>query len=162
MRLAIAVLVVLVSAVSVFAADPVYLDQLIESPLPSLQQQFPNLKKEGCYRVGENRWLLMAIDKKDQKPWRVIISSQLPCKRAEDIAAMDIRERAGAEIGEATPALLQKLGRPDAAASPDAAMKRLGDIEYFYICRVSEGCARHLSIYARDGVVTAIAEWYSE
>jgi hypothetical protein len=166
MKLASAVsalfLVVLVSGGNAFAADPIYLDQLMESPLASLQQQFPGLRKEGCYRIGVDRYLLMDIDKKDQKPWRVVISSLLPCRRAEDIPAIDVRERVGAELGQKTPETLQKLGRPDAAAAPDTAMKRLGDIEYFYICRVSEGCARHMSIYARDGVVTAIAEWYSE
>jgi hypothetical protein len=41
-------------------------------------------------------------------------------------------------------------------------MRKLGETEYFYICRVSEGCARHTSVLIRDGVVTAISEWYSE
>lgn len=165
MRLATAALtlsLVLLPASHAFAADPVYLDQLIETPLATLQQQFPGLKREGCYRIADSRWLLINIDKKDQKPWRVVVASAIPCKRAEDLPELDVRERAGAELGQTTPAMLQKLGRPDASAAPDSTMKRLGEIEYFYICRLSEGCARHLSVFARDGAVSAIAEWYSE
>ncbi|HKR63980.1 MAG TPA: hypothetical protein VJZ00_09635, partial [Thermoanaerobaculia bacterium] len=52
--------------------QPVYLDQLIETPLATLQTQFPNLKKEGCYRIGDNRFLLISVEsKKEHKPWRV-------------------------------------------------------------------------------------------
>jgi hypothetical protein len=166
MRLATAALalsLVLLPASTALAADPVYIDQLIEMPLPTLQQQFPGLKKEGCYRIGDTRWLFIAIDKKEPKPWRVVVSSVQPCKRAEDLAAaLDVRERAGVELGQTTQEMLAKLGRPDASAAPESAMKRLGEIEYFYICRVSEGCARHKSVFVGDGKVTAIAEWYSE
>lgn len=165
MRLATAALalaVVLLPASRALGADPMYIDQLIETPLSTLQQQFPGLKKEGCYRIAESRWLLINVDKKDQKPWRVIVSSTLPCRRAEEIPPVDLRERAGAELGQKTTEMMQKLGRPDASAAPDAALKKLGEIEYFYICRLSEGCARHMSVYARAGLVTAIAEWYSE
>jgi hypothetical protein len=54
------------------------------------------------------------------------------------------------------------MGRPDASAPPEVQLKKLGDTEYFFICRVSAGCARHTSVFLRDGLVTAIAEWYSE
>ena len=162
MRVAYAVLALLLVAGSAPAADPVYIDQLMEMPLASLQQQFAGLRKEGCYRIGDERYLLIGIDKKDRKPWRVVIASLPPCKRAEDAPLLDVRERRGIEIGQRTTEVVEKLGRPDAAAAPDAAFKRLGDTEYFYICRISEGCARHTSVFVRDGIVTAISEWYSE
>jgi hypothetical protein len=41
-------------------------------------------------------------------------------------------------------------------------MRRFGEMEFFYICRVSEGCARHTSVFLKGGVVSAIVEWYSE
>ena len=42
------------------------------------------------------------------------------------------------------------------------ALKKLGDLEYFYVCRVSDQCARHNSVFIKNGVVTALAEWYSD
>lgn len=163
MRTAIALTALLLLAGSALAADPVYIDQLMEQPLATLQQQFPGLKKEGCFRIGADRYLLIDIEKKDQKPWRVVLTSSAPCRRPEDTAvAIDVRQRKGVELGDRTTILLAKMGRPDAAAAPEAALKKLGDTEYFYICRLSEGCARHSSVFIREGVVTAMAEWYSQ
>jgi hypothetical protein len=152
----------LLLAGSALAADPVYLDQLMEQPLTSLQQQFPGLKKEGCYAIGEGRFLLIDIEKKDHKPWRVVLTGSAPCRRPEDGALMDVRERRGVELGQRTAEVVVKMGRPDASAAPEAELKKLGDTEYFYICRISDGCARHTSVFVRDGVVTAVAEWYSQ
>jgi hypothetical protein len=162
MRTAIA-LAALLLAGSALAADPVYLDQLMERPLVSLQQQFPGLKKEGCYRIGADRFLLIEIEKKDQKPWRVVLTSSAPCRRPEDtLATIDVRQRKGVELGDRTTTLFTKMGRPEASAAPETSLKKLGDTEYFYICRVSEQCARHTSVFMRDGMVTAVAEWYSQ
>lgn len=162
MRSAIAFAALLFAA-GAMAADPVYIDQLMEQPLSSLQQQFPGLRKEGCYRIAADRYLLIEIEKKDQKPWRVVLTSTPPCRRPDDLsAALDVRQRKGVELGERTSAILTKMGRPDAAAAPEAALKKLGDTEYFFICRVSESCARHTSVLVKEGVVTAIAEWYSQ
>lgn len=163
MRVAIAVLTLLLTTVSIHAQQEVlYLDQLMEMPLASLQQQFPKLRKEGCYQIAADRFLWIDMDKRDRKPWRVAISSSLPCKRAENGPALDVRERAGIDLGESTVKIVEKMGRPDASAAPEAPLRKLGETEYFYICRVSEGCARHTSVFVRDGIVTAIAEWYSE
>ena len=162
MRLTFAVVALLVAG-SALAADPVYLDALVESPLSTLQQQFPTLRKEGCYRIGADRYLWIEIDKKDQKPWRIVLSSVAPCRRPEDLpAALDVRHRSEVVLGSKTLDVLAKLKRPDASAPPDGPLRKFGDTEYFFICRVSEGCARHTSVYMRDGLVTAIAEWYSE
>ncbi len=124
----------LLSAGSELAADPVYIDQLMEQSLPTLQQQFPGLKKEGCYRIGADRFLLIDIEKKDQKPWRVVLTSTAPCRRPEDTAvAVDVQQRKGVTLGDRTTALLAKMGIPDDAAAPESALKNLGDTEYFYI-----------------------------
>ncbi|HVG24648.1 MAG TPA: hypothetical protein VND45_10870 [Thermoanaerobaculia bacterium] len=160
MRNAIA-LAALLFAGSAFAADPVYIDQLMEQPLPALQQQFPGLKKEGCYRVGTDRFLLIDVEKKEQKPWRVVLTGSAPCRHPEDAALMDVRQRHGVQLGMSTTALVAAMGRPEASAAPEATLKKLGDLEYFYLCRISEGCARHTSVFVREGVVTAVAEWYS-
>ena len=162
MRNAIAWTALLLLAGSAAAADPVYIDQLMEQQLTSLQRQFPGLKKDGCYRIGADRFLLIDVAKKDQKPWRVVLTSSPPCRRPEDVAAMDVRLRRGVELGQRTRDVLEMMGRPDASAAPESSLRKLGDTEYFYICQVSEGCARHTSIFVRDGIVTAIAEWYSE
>jgi hypothetical protein len=162
MRFVLAFVSLLLVAVNSRAAEPVYLDQLIEMPLDTLQSYFPGLRKEGCYRVAENRYLLLTMDKKDGKPWRVALSGEVPCRRAEDVQYMDVQHRKGIEIGDSTVKIVEKMGRPDAAAEPETAMRKLGEIEYFYVCRVSEGCARHTSIFIRNGVVSAIAEWYSQ
>ena len=162
MRLAYAVLALLFT-VGAAAADPIYLDQLMETPLATLQQQFPGLKKEGCYRVAADRYVLIDIEKKDAKPWRVALASTPPCRRPEDLpVALDVRHRKGVELGQRTMQVLEAMGRPDASAAPEPALKRLGDTEYFYICRVSEGCARHTSVFVREGLVSAITEWYSD
>lgn len=161
-RLVLAFVALLLVPVSSRAADPVYLDQLMEMPLTSLQAQFgEGLRKEGCYRVGEGRYLLITMDKKDGKPWRVALSGAEPCRRATDGPLLDIRQRKGVELGDSTIVVVEKMGRPDAAAEPETALRKLGDMEYFYVCRVSEGCARHTSIFIRNGLVTGIAEWYS-
>ena len=161
MKLAYAVLALLLA--TGVAADPVYLDQLMEMPLATLQQQFPGLKKEGCYRIAEDRYVLIAIDRREGKPWRVALAAAPPCRRPDDLpAALDVRERKGLELGDRTVQVLEVMGRPDASAAPEPSLKRLGDTEYFYICRLSEGCARHTSIFVRDGLVSAISEWYSE
>lgn len=163
MRVRLAVLSFLLVAIQVHAADPVYLDQLIETPLATLQTQFPNLKKEGCYRIGEGRYLLISVDpKKERKPWRIAVTSVEPCRRPEDAPSLDVQERAGIQLGESTLAVVQRMGRPDASAPPEQPLRKLGDTEFFFICRLSEGCARHTSVFLRDGIVTAIAEWYSE
>ena len=152
----------LVAAVSAKAADPLYLDELAETPLATLQQQFPTLAKEGCYALSAGRYLAISIDKKDQKPWRVTLAGDPPCRRPENGPQVDVRARSGVELGDTASAVVQRLGRPDASAAPEANQKRLGDTEYFFICRVSEGCARHTSVYVKHGVVSAISEWYSE
>jgi hypothetical protein len=162
MRLALTFVTLLLVAVSSRAADTVYLDELIESPLSALQARFPELRKEGCYRVGENRYLLITMDKKSDKPWRVTLASAAPCRKPIDSVELEVRHRGGVELGHSTLEVVTNLGRPDASADPDKALQRLGEIEYFYICRVSEGCARHSSVFIRDGVVSAISEWYSE
>jgi hypothetical protein len=162
MRTAIA-FAALLFAGSALAADPVYIDQLMEQPLSALQRQFPGLKKDGCYRIAADRYLFIEMEKKEQKPWRVVLTGTAPCRRPDDLAvAMDVRQRKGVELGERTSAILAKMGRPDAAAAPEAMLKKLGDTEYFYICRVSDQCARHTSVVVKEGVVTAIAEWYSQ
>lgn len=162
MRVIFAILIVLLIAGSSASADPIFIDQLVESPLETLREQFPRLRNEGCYRIGPQRHLLIVMDRKDQKPWRVVISTDPPCRRPEDGPLLDVQERSGIDLGVQAQDMLSTMGRPDAAAAPDAALRRLGDTEYFYICRVSEGCARHLSFFTRDGIVTAIAQWYSE
>jgi hypothetical protein len=102
MRLPFAVLALLFAA-SV-AADPVYLDQLMETPLATLQQQFPGLKKDGCYRVADGRYVLLDISRKEGKPWRVALTDTAPCKRPEDLAAaLDVRHRKGVERAAPTP-----------------------------------------------------------
>lgn len=161
MRLPFAVLALLVAAGA--SADPIYLDQLMESSLATLQQQFPGLKKEGCYRVAADRYVLIDIERKEGKPWRVALTNTPPCRRPEDLPeALDVRHRKGVDLGQRTVDVLQHMGRPDASAPPEPSLKRLGDTEYFYICRLSEGCARHTSVFVRDGLVSAITEWYSE
>lgn len=162
MRVAFTVVVALLIAGSL-AADPIYLDAMMEMQLAELQKDFPSLRKEGCYRIGADRFLLIEIEKKDQKPARIVLSSVAPCRRPEDtLVAMDVRHRKEIDLGAKTLEVLEKMKRPDASAPPDGALRKLGDTEYFYICRVSEGCARHTSVFMRDGVVSAIAEWYSE
>jgi hypothetical protein len=162
MRVAVTLLAVLLAATGARAADPVYLDQLIETPAATLEAQFGRMKHDGCFQIAPERFLFITMDKKDRKPWRVIYSSIEPCKRPVAGPQLEIRERNGVSLGDTTVSVLERLGRPDAAAAPDQSMKKLGETEYFYICRVEEGCARHTSVLIHDGVVTAISEWYSE
>lgn len=162
MRLGIAVAGLLAVATNLQAADPIYIDQLMETPLSRLQQTWPNLKSDGCWQLVNGQYLHITIDKKDEKPWRVTLAADPPCRRAERTGDFDIQSRSGIKLGDTTLAIVERLGRPDASAAPDAAQKRLGETEYFYICRLTEGCARHSSVFVRDGRVTAISEWYSE
>jgi hypothetical protein len=162
MRLALVFVVLLAVPVSDVTAEPVFIDQLMEMSLSALQQQFPKLRNEGCYRIAPERYLWIDMEKKDKKPWRVALTSTPPCRRPEEGPVVDVRDRSGLDLGTRTREVLEKLGRPDASAAPENAFKQLGETEYFYICRVSEGCARHTSVFMRDGVVTAIASWYSE
>ena len=163
MRTVLAFVSLLLVAVSSRAADPLYLDQLIETPLATLQTQFgEGLRKEGCYRVAPDRYLLLTMDKKDGKPWRVALSADLPCRKPADGPAIDVRHRKGVELGDSTIQVVEKMGRPDAAAAPETALKRLGEMEYFYVCRLSDSCARHTSVFIKEGLVSAIAEWYSD
>ena len=161
MRLVFAFVSLLLAALELRAADPLYLDQLIEMPLAELQTQFPGLRKEGCYRIEGGRYFLITMDKKGGKPWRVALSTEQPCRRVEELPTLDIRERKGVELGNSTVMVIEKMGRPDAAAEPDTTLRKLGDTEYFYVCKVSEMCARHTSVFIRAGLVTGIAEWYS-
>jgi hypothetical protein len=149
-------------AASSYAADPVYLDQLIETPLTTLQLQFGAIKKEGCFALADGRFLLITINRKDGKPWRVAIANDAPCRKPGTGPAVDVRHRKGVQLGDTTVAVIEKLGRPDAATAPETELKRLGETEYLYMCRVSEGCAPHTSVFMRNGHVTAVAEWYSE
>ena len=161
MRVAGAVLTLLLITTGAGAQEPVYLDQLMEMPLASLQQYFPKLRKEGCYQIASERYLMIDMDR-DRKPWRVVLASSLPCRRAENGPALDVRERANIDLGHSSVEIVEKMGRPDASTKPEAAMRRLGELEYLFMCRVSEGCARHTSVFVREGTVTAISEWYSE
>src|SRR5688500_7304818 len=117
MRVRLAVLSLLLIAIRAQAADPVYIDQLIETPLATLQTQFPSLKKESCYRIGEGRFLLISVDnKKEHKPWRIAVTSVEPCKRPEDIPPMDVQARGGIQLGHSSIDVVKHLGRPDASA----------------------------------------------
>lgn len=162
MRVALAVASLLLFAHSGHAADPIYLDELVETPAASLKSMFAGMKREGCYRLGETRYVLLTIDKKDQKPWRVMLSTPVPCRRAETGPAIEIRTRSGVDLGNSQVQVVAKMGRPDTSSTPETAMRKFADVEFFYLCRVSEGCARHTSVFFKDGVVTAISEWYSE
>lgn len=163
MRIALAVSSLLFVTASAFAqTEPVYLDVLTETPVSELRTTFSTLKKEGCYRIGEDRYLMITIDKKDQKPWRVILANEVPCRRAETGPALDVQLRKGVQIGDSQVSVVQRLGRPDTANPPEPAQKKLGDTEFLYICRVSPECARHTSVFIKAGVVSAMAEWYSE
>ena len=162
MRKTAAVLAYLLAASAAAAAEPTYIDQLMEAPVTTLQSTFAGLKKEGCYRIGEDRYVMVTIDAKDQKPWRIFVTSMPPCRRPETGPAIDLRLRSGVELGQSQLEIVERLGRPDTADPPEHSQRRLGDIEYFYLCRVSDMCARHTSIFVRDGVVTAFGEWYSE
>lgn len=162
MRLAIAFLTMVFTAAAASAADPVYLDQVIEMPLATLEAQLGPIKREGCFQIGPDRFLLVTVNRKDGKPARVVLSSIEPCKKPVAAPPLDVRERNGVSLGDKTLDVVTRLGRPDAAAVPDPALRKLGETEYFYICRIEEGCARHTSVFMRDGLVTAIAEWYSE
>ena len=161
MRVAFSVLSLLFVAAA-GAAEPVYLDELMETPVARLQSMFPELRKEGCYRIAEDRYVLITIDKKDEKPWRVVVASTPPCRRAETGPAIDLRVRTGIELGQSQIAVVERMGRPDTAAAAEPAMKKFGDMEFFYVCRVSESCARHTSVFLKHGLVSAVAEWYSE
>jgi len=161
MRLPVAV-VALLAITAGAAADPVFIDQLMEMPLESLQQQFPKLRNDGCYQIGPDRFLRIEVDRKERKPSRISLSSDAPCRRPEEGPALEVRERTGIDLGAATLTVLEKMGRPDASAAPEGAFKRFGETEYFYICRTSEGCARHTSVFVRNGLVSAISSWYSE
>lgn len=162
MRVARVMVALLLTATASYAADPVYIDELVETPLASLQQHFPKLRHEGCYQLFADRYLLVTMDKKDAKPWRVVMSNVAPCRRPEPGPQMDVRLRAGVELGNSSVEVVSRLGRPDASSAPEPALRRLGEVEYFYVCRVSEGCARHTSVFIKDGAVTALSEWYSE
>jgi hypothetical protein len=163
MRVAAAVLTLLLAAGSSFAqSEPVYLDQLMEMPLAELQPSFPGLKKDGCYRIAEERYIHIEIDKKDQKPRLIVLSNVAPCRRAETGPAIDARLRSGVNIGDTQLQVIERLGRPDTANPPEHAQRKLGETEFFYICRVSPECARHTSVFLVDGRVTAVSEWYSE
>ena len=162
MRVALSVLALLFVAAASSAADPVYIDELMEMPVARLQTTFSGLKKEGCYRIAENRYVLVQIDKKDLKPWRVILSTEPPCRRAETGPVIDLRLRTGIDLGQTQVDVVKTMKRPETAQPTDTALRRFGDMEWVYICRVSEGCARHTSVFFKDGVVSAISEWYSE
>lgn len=157
---------VLVAALSVAAAEPqgpLYIDDVVEAPLEQLQSVFPGLQKEGCYRINDSAHLLLTIDEKAEKPWRVVLASAPPCGEVEDIAGfLDIRHRSGVRLGDSAERVVERLGRPEMSDAPQPPHRGLGDIEYFYLCRVSEMCARHTSIFLRRGKVIAIAEWYSQ
>ncbi|HYH09114.1 MAG TPA: hypothetical protein VEK11_18845 [Thermoanaerobaculia bacterium] len=160
MRVALFVFALLLAGSA--AAEPVYMDELVETPLATLQTLFPGLRKEGCYRLANGQHLQITMDKKDGKPWRVSLATQTPCRKVQEGPTLDLRHRKGVALGDSTLDIIEKMGRPDASAAPDAALRKLGETEYLYMCRVSEGCARHTSVFIRDGVVSAVSEWYSE
>jgi hypothetical protein len=162
MRVALSVLALLFVAAAGSAADPMYIDELMETPVARLHTTFTTLRKEGCYRIADNRYVLVQIDKKDLKPWRVVLATEPPCRRAETGPVIDLRERAGIDLGQTQVDVVKTMKRPETAQPTDTALRRFGEMEWFYICRVSDGCARHTSVFFKGGVVSAISEWYSE
>lgn len=163
MRDAAAVLALTFAISGSIAADPVYIDQLMETPVEALQTHFAGLRKDGCYKLPDGYFVLVNIDRKAGKPSRVALAATEPCRRPQDVRTpMDLRHRKGVAIGDGTGAILEKMGPPDAMSDAEPKLRQLGETEYFYICRVDQDCARHTSIFTRDGLVTAIAEWYSD
>src|SRR5690349_24814550 len=106
MRVAVAFLALVLTTAVAQAADPIYLDQLIETPADTLEAQLGKMKREGCFQIGADRFLFITMDKKDRKPWRVVLSSIEPCKKPVQVAEMDVRERNGVNIGDTTPNVL--------------------------------------------------------
>ena len=163
MRHAAAVLALMMIVSGSIAADPVYIDQLMETPVETLQTHFAGLKRNGCYKLQDGRFVLVNVDRKTGKPWRIALSAGEPCRSADEVRTpMDLQHRKGLLLGEGTAAILEKLGRPDAMTETEPKLEMLGEMEYFFICRVDQDCARHTSVFTRDGMVTAIAEWYSD
>lgn len=163
MRLAPAVLALTLAVSGSIAADPIYIDQLMETPLDALQTHFAGLKRDGCYTLPDGRFVLVNVNRGEQKAWRIAITADAPCRRPAAVRTpMDLQQRKGVAIGDSAADVVAKLGRPDAATDTDSKLRKFGDSEYFYVCRVDQECARHTSIFMRDGLVSAIAEWYSE
>ena len=152
----------LLLAASASAQQTIYLDELVETPLATLQTLFPNLRKEGCYKLANGQFLMLTMDKKEGTPQRVSIANAAPCRKAQDGPALEIRHRKEVALGDSTLDVVEKLGRPDASAAAEAALKKLGDTEYFYMCRATAGCTRVTSVFMRDGVVTGMSEWHSQ
>ena len=163
MRIGPVVLALLMLVSARAYADAVYIDELMQTPLDVLQTHFEGLKKDGCYRLADGRYVLLNVDRRSKKPQRVVISASEPCKRpAAARTPMDLRHRGGIEIGDSTLVVLEKMGRPDASAAPEAAFRGLGDLEYFYVCRAEAECVKNTSVFVRQGSVSAISEWYSD
>jgi hypothetical protein len=163
MRFGPVVLALLVAAGARVHADAVFIDELMQTPLEVLQTHFEGLKKDGCYRLPDGRYVVLNVDRKTKKPQRVVISASEPCKRPADARTpIDLRHRSGVEIGDTTLVVLEKMGRPDASAAPETAFKELGELEYFYVCRAEAECVKHTSVFVREGAVSAISEWYSK
>lgn len=162
MRIAPAVLALTIAVGGSTAADPIYIDQLMDTPLSALQTHFPGLKRDGCYSLADGRFVLVNVHRREEKPWRVAITAEAPCRRPAAVRTpMDLQQREGVAIGDTTAEVIGRLGSPEAATQTDSNLRNLGDSEYLYICRTSQ-CVRHTSIFMRDGAVSAIAEWYSE
>jgi hypothetical protein len=163
MRFGPVVLALLMTASARLHADAVFIDELMQTPLDVLQTHFEGLKRDGCYRLPDGRYVLLNVDRKTKKPQRVVISASEPCKRPADARTpIELRHRGGIAIGDTTLVVLEKMGRPDASAAPGSDFRQLGDLEYFYVCRAEAECLKHTSVFVREGVVTAISEWYSE
>lgn len=163
MRIGPVVLALLMVASARAQADAVYIDELMQTPLEVLQTHFEGLKRDGCYRLPDGRYVLLNVNRRSKKPQRVVISASEPCKRpAEARTPIDLRHRGGVEIGDTTLVVLEKMGRPDASAAPGSDFRQLGDLEYFYVCRGEADCVKHTSVFVREGNVSAISEWYSE
>ena len=163
MRVGATVLALSIAVGGSTAADPIYIDQLMDTPLAALQTHFSGLRRDGCYTLADGSFVLVNIDRKEGKPWRVALTADPPCRRPTPVRTpMDLQQRKGVAIGDRLTDVVAKLGGPDAITDTDSKLRQFGDSEYLYICRSDQACVRHTSIFMRDGLVSAIAEWYSE
>lgn len=155
------------------SSPPRVLDDLLDSPVASVEQRYGPGSYLRCYQLGDSRFVNLDVDEGDPGHfWSVELADVSDCETTmAPNPGMPSTFNVGVDLGDPVEKALTVLGHPDEVlteapeGSSDAAIarfKRRGGTEYIFRCKTPATCGTVTSIFARNGKVSAISIWYAD
>ena len=155
------------------SAPPRAMDDLLDTPVASVERRFGPGSYARCYQISDGRFVNLGVDDEDPtRFWSVELADVSDCTTTmPPLIEMPSKFNIGVDLGDPIEKALSVLGQPDSVLKqpPEGSsdeivlrFQRRGGIEYMYRCKAPPDCGSVTSIFARNGKVSAISISYSD